>query len=223
MHAPRIITLSDIDLKWTKTMRFIPATWDQFVVKEVLIDEVYDFNFKPTDIVLNLGGNIWAFDVFAYDRVKEIITFEPDPNCFQSLLWHLEKNDIGNVTAINAAIAPNDWVVELSIGNETGHNSCVIHRNDQYIIEVPCFSMLWQIEKYRPNKIKCDIEWFEYAIFGIDIPDFVDEIWLETHTFSPEQHKMHQNLCDKFMKTWFKVRVLKNDPSNRTFLVHAKR
>jgi len=57
MHAPRKITLeyqrNGKDTK--KTAEFIPATGEQFVVKELLIDEVYAFDFKGDDTVLNIG------------------------------------------------------------------------------------------------------------------------------------------------------------------------
>ena len=102
MHAPRTITLSDGN--WTKKIVFIPGTCDQFVVREVLIDECYAFTFKKDDVVLDLGGNIGSFCVYAFDRVKQIFTFEPDVECFQRLEYHLSENNIKNVYAYNLAI-----------------------------------------------------------------------------------------------------------------------
>lgn len=205
-------------------MRFTPATGDQFVVKEVLIDEVYAFDFKKDDIVLNLWGNIWSFDVYAYDRVKTIITYEPDPKAFSELQWHLKENNITNVIAYNEAIAPYIGQVPIIIGNESGHNSCIIAGQKWDCVKVPCNSLQKAIEDSQCTKIKCDIEGFEYAIFeGIILPMRVNEIWLETHTFSVDQRNQHEKLCQDLAEQGYNVSIFKNDEYNRTFLVKAKR
>ena len=222
MHAQRTITLSDGN--WTKKMRFTPGTGDQFVIKEVLIDECYAFDFQPSDVVLNLWGNIGAFDVFAFDRVKEIVTFEPDIKAYEELIWHLRENRIGNVFAYNMAVSTYTWDIPILIGNESGHNTCVVNWDEEWIMRVNCMSISTLLEKYHFTKIKCDIEGYEYELFqDIVIPESVNEMWLETHTFSPEQMKEHVALMDNFKSQWFRVDEIRNDEYNRTYLLHCKR
>ncbi len=98
----REITLTGAGLP--KKMTYKPATDEQFIVKEVLIDECYNFNFRDSDIILNLGGNIGAFDIMAFDRVSKIITVEPTPYCIERLEHHIQLNNIKNVTLIKALV-----------------------------------------------------------------------------------------------------------------------
>lgn len=219
MHAPRTITLSDGN--WTKKMVFIPGTCDQFVVKEVLIDECYAFNFNKNDVVLDLGGNIGSFCVYAFDRVKNIYTFEPDLECFQRLEYHLSENKIKNVYTYNLAIWPYSWKIKYSKAKELGHNTTSI---DWDWIDVDCIDLREMIEFTKCTKIKCDIEGFEYEIFrNVTLPESVNEIWMETHTFSDLQKAEHKLLCDNLTQQWFGVTVNRNDEYDRTFLVCARR
>lgn len=219
MHPERKLTI-ELPWQWTKTMFFIPASDEQFVIKEVLIDECYAFDFKPTDVVLNLWGNIWAFDVFAYDRVKEIITFEPDVNCFEKLSRHLYINGIHNVYKNNMAMSYYDWEIDILIWDQAWHNTCVWEWNTK----VQCADINRICAFHQPNKIKCDIEWYEYELFEhFEIPDYVDEIWMETHTFSQEQKEKHFELKCRLVSDGFKVEEINNDEYERTYLLHAKR
>lgn len=106
-------------------MKFTPATDEQFVIKEVFIDECYAFDFNKDDVVLNLGGNIGAFDVFAFDRVKKIVTFEPNQELLNKIVYHFYLNRIQNSELHGTAIARHDGEIPFCIGDNAGHNSCV--------------------------------------------------------------------------------------------------
>ena len=77
---------------------------------------------------------------------------------------------------------------------------------------------------HNPNKIKCDIEGYEYELFkNFDIPEYVDEIWMETHTFDIGTKAEHEYLKKRLFEYGFVVNEIRNDEYNRTYLLHAKR
>jgi hypothetical protein len=49
----------------------------------------------------------------------------------------------------------------------------------------------------RFTKIKCDIEGGEYRAFlGVKIPESVNEMWFETHTFNEQAMDNHKKLIE---------------------------
>jgi FkbM family methyltransferase len=216
-HAPRTVVLTGAGKP--KTFTFVPATDEQFVLKEVLIDECYAFDFKPTDVVLNLGGHIGAFDVFAYDRVARIKTLEPSARNYAKLRAHLAANRITNVDALNLAVAGHTGYVNLLEGDNTCHNS-----TGGAGVPVPCVSLRDMLASDQYTKIKCDVEGGEYAAFdGVTLPESVNELWFETHTFSEEARAKHEKLKSDLCAQGFVTREIGNDPLSRTFILHAVR
>lgn len=220
MHKNR--TLSITDGTWTKHFSYTPWTDSQFVVKEVLIDEIYNFDFKQNDIVLNLGWHHGSFDVFAYNKVKKILTFEPSLVNYERLMYNLKLNNITNCITYNWAIARYDGEIDIHISEQSWHNSCVL--NGKQATKVKCYNIERILKEERPTKIKCDIEWFEYELFDwLIIPEQVNEIWFETHIFYKEQWTQHIKLIKDIKAQWFQETIYKNDEQNRTYLINFKR
>ena len=208
-------------------MIFQFETWtdEQYVLKEVLIDWCYEFDFKPDDILLNLWGHIWAFDLFAAPKVNTIITVEPVEDSYYKILKHLSINNIPNVMVINKAVDKYNGKASFWLGINNWHNGLMDNvESNESVIEVETIAMQ-QLLQYNPTKIKCDIEGWEYGIFeDVILPRSVNELWLETHTFNAEQKQKHDNLIGYFKEQWFKVDVIENDaPLHRTYLVHCTR
>lgn len=200
-------------------------TDEQYVLKEVLIDWCYEFDFKPNDIVLNLWWHIGAFDLFAAPKVNTVITVEPVKESYDKILKHLNINNIPNVMVINKAVDKYNWKAIFWLGINNWHNGLMDNvASNEWVIEVETIAMQ-QLLQYNPTKIKCDIEWWEYSIFeDLTLPKSVNEMWLETHTFNDKQLVQHLELCENFRQQWFNVEIIDNDtPHNRTYLVHCKR
>jgi hypothetical protein len=138
MHNPRFITIKDPIAQWEKRFKFTPGTDEQFVMKEVLIDECYAFDFKKSDIVLNLGANIGAFDVYAFDRVKQIYAFEPCAASREKLERNLEDNGISNVYVSSIAVSNYDGTARFSSLDNKGHNGIT---EDGSGVDVNCVSL----------------------------------------------------------------------------------
>ena len=65
-------------------------------------------------MLYSIWGEHWFFCVYAFDRVKNIYTFEPDLECFQRLEYHLSENKIKNVYTYNLAIWPYSWKIKYN-------------------------------------------------------------------------------------------------------------
>ena len=64
------------------------------------------FELRPTDNVLDVGGNLGMFMLWAAPQVPQgrVVTVEPTPRAHTYLALNIEKNGFANVTALNTAI-----------------------------------------------------------------------------------------------------------------------
>lgn len=208
-----------------RIFQYESGTDEQYVLKEVLIDWCYDFDFKADDRVLNLGGHIGAFDIRAAGKVNTIVTVEPVKESYDKILKHLAINNIPNVCVINKAVGKYNGTAKFWLWINNGHNGLMENvEPTEDVIEVETIA-LQQLLQHPITKIKCDIEGGEYEIFeDLTIPDSVNEMRLETHTFTEEQGMKHDRLIGDFRQQGFKVEVIDNDaPHYRTYLVHCTR
>lgn len=177
---------------------------------------------KPDDIVLNIGWHIGSFDIYAFDKVKSIVTYEPYKENFDKLCRHLKENNIKNVLAFNVAVARDDGKVTLTIGSNGGHNTTLpMEWNNQREVEADGIETIFRLEPF--TKIKCDCEWGEVDIFdGVTIPETVKEMIFETHEEIAGIEKTTR-MISQFQDQWFDCKLIKNDESDRTHLLHCKR
>ena len=82
-------------------------TLDKFIVGECFA-YLNKITTTKDDIWLDAGGNIGAFACVISNKVKKVITIEPDEENFNILLNNLITNNCGNVEAINKAIVEGD-------------------------------------------------------------------------------------------------------------------
>jgi FkbM family methyltransferase len=68
------------------------------------------FNLRATDNVLDVGGNLGIFTLWAAPQVPQgrVVTVEPTPSAHRCLTLNIEKNSLANVTAMRAAVGAND-------------------------------------------------------------------------------------------------------------------
>ena len=220
-YFDQINMLRNLTIDWV-TVTFESGTPEQFVVKELLIDRCYDFNFdRWNDVVLNLWGHIWCFDLYAFQKVKQIVTYEPMQDDYDKLIKHLQMNKTENVIAINKAVVWEKKDTVEFFTTQSWHHSLLW---EWELRIVPSEYILDIFENYKFTKIKCDIEGGEYWIFQwLEIPETVNEMRFETHTFDDIMICEHENLKTRFEQCGFKVKEIKNDVLDRTFLLHCTR
>jgi len=160
-----------ITRNWTK---------DKAIVEEVkwYLNQI---TLDSEDVFLDLWGNIWSFSVLIADRVKSVYAYEPEPENFGILMKNINK--LINVVAYNFAVVWNNDRIRtfyVNDGMNKGRHSLVVKFDKK--IKVPCVNINDIIEEHGVNKIKMDIEWWEYELLK-SITDFsqIDEIILEYH------------------------------------------
>src|ERR1039458_2492777 len=64
------------------------------------------FELRPTDNVVDVGGNLGMFVLWAAPQVQQgrVVTIEPTPRAYSCLVLNIEKNRLANVTALRAAV-----------------------------------------------------------------------------------------------------------------------
>ena len=73
------------------------------------------FELRPTDTVLDVGGNLGVFVLWAAPQVPQgrVVTIEPIPSALSCLRLNVERNGLGNVTVLHAAVGCDGGEVEL--------------------------------------------------------------------------------------------------------------
>lgn len=145
---------------------------NEYVNKGLRLDE--------TDVVFDLGGNIGCFCCEIFDRVKEVIVFEPEDVNFHFLETNIARNDATNVTPIQAAVVANDDEVrDLFLGKVPYYYSFLV-KNNRKPVPVACLNINDLIAEHRPTKMKIDIEGSELEVMlGITDFDRVEQIIFE--------------------------------------------
>ncbi|HUZ32410.1 MAG TPA: FkbM family methyltransferase [Xanthobacteraceae bacterium] len=73
------------------------------------------FELRPSDTVVDIGGNIGVFVLWAAPQVPQgyVVSVEPNPVSLGCLKLNIERNGLGNVTAMQAAAGSDGGTMEL--------------------------------------------------------------------------------------------------------------
>lgn len=137
-------------------------------------------NLSKKDIVLDLGGNIGAFTVDIFDKVKKVIVYEPEDVNYEFLSTNIEDNGAKNVVAHKQAVVGNDDKVrDFYLGKVPYYYSFLVKQNRKRV-SVECVNINDVMREYKPTKMKVDIEGSEWEVL-INCKDFgsVDQIIFE--------------------------------------------
>lgn len=182
------------------------------------------------DVVLDLGGNIGAFTCDIFDKVKKVIAYEPEDVNFEFLSVNVEENGAKNVVLHKQAVVGNeDKVRDFYLGKAPYYYSFLV-KNNRKRVPVECVNINEVMAKYKPTKMKVDIEGSEWEVL-INCTDFgrVDQIIFE-YNFDmnmdlKEDFKRFKALRKHLKKHGFDVQEMERDMKqnwNLVFLVNKK-
>lgn len=116
------------------------------------------------DVVLDLGGNIGAFTCDIFDKVKQVITYEPEDVNFEFLSTNCSENKCSNVILHKKAVVGNDDKVrDFYLGKAPYYYSFLVKHNRKRV-PVECVNINDVVRKYKPTKMKVDIEGSEWEV-----------------------------------------------------------
>jgi len=185
-----------------------------------MIDEVWGFRkydyfgyrVDPGDVVVDIGGNIGVFTVYAaaVRGASRVIVFEPFPENFAMLTHNVEENGLKTVTCVNEAVGKTRGRQLFNIHpTDPGSNSLVTEPGSGKVIEVQCCTFADIFERFGVDKIdylKMDCEGAEYDIF-----DESANLWLKrVRRISMEYHDhpilSYKDIESLLSKNGFEVR-----------------
>ena len=181
-------------------------------------------NLTKKDIVLDLGGNIGAFTCDIFDKVKKVIVYEPEDVNYEFLSTNIEDNGAKNVIAHKQAVVGNDDKVrDFYLGKAPYYYSFLVKHNRKRV-PVECVNINDVMKKYKPTKMKVDIEGSEWEVL-INCTDFgsVDQIIFE-YNFDmnmdlKEDFKRFKALKKHLKKHGFDVQEMERDMKQNWNLV----
>lgn len=181
-------------------------------------------NLTKKDVVLDLGGNIGAFTCDIFDKVKKVIVYEPEDVNYEFLSTNIEDNGAKNVIAHKQAVVGNDDKVrDFYLGKAPYYYSFLVKHNRKRV-PVECVNINDVMKKYKPTKMKVDIEGSEWEVL-INCTDFgsVEQIIFE-YNFDmnmdlKEDFKHFKALKKHLKKHGFDVQEMERDMKQNWNLV----
>ena len=151
--------------------KFLNAESD-VVRNDVLQIEYFEQNFKPNDVLWDIGSHNGHYSIFAgavSDGLDQVYSFEPDGDARKVQQFNLELNNLSNkVKLFDMAVSSTDGIVQFSSQNGNANSHVVKDDkavNESTIINVPSITLNSLLHKIRkPTFVKIDTEGAEIDI-----------------------------------------------------------
>jgi FkbM family methyltransferase len=174
---------------------------------------------KTDPVVIDCGGNIGLFSLYASKYAKKVYTLEPSPIHFDTINRMLAFNDIRNVKPINKAIYINNGFFNFyhNINETMGSLHQAVADGSKPPIQVPSITLeqLFKDEKIdHCDLLKIDIEGTEYEVICSEsfkaVADKIDTVIGETHAWADRNP---QQLINALQDAGFIYHTIPNDAS----------
>ncbi len=209
-------------------------TSDLSAIVETYLDKQYtkEFDIGKDDVVVDIGGNIGDFTVYAAKKAVngKVYVFEPSPENFRQLNKNISLNKLKNVYAYEEGMSGSKGIQYLYLNGFTTHTTSpeiakFEHLNMGSIaIKVRTIEEVFKdFNLQKINFLKIDCEGGEYEIlFNINRNTFekIEKIAMEVHLHPVYKFK---DMIDFLNKVGYKVNYDKIIPEQKTLLIYAKR
>ena len=200
------------------------ANFADIVLNQINTDRFYDAIFDGEDdlTILDIGGNIGLFSLYAHDKSKAIYSVEPTPGHFH-ILKDLTKN-YTNIHPVNVALHNEDTTIDFYISEENSTmNSSVNKYGTKIEVQARTLaSLIKELELTHVDFVKCDIEGSEMAALTDEtvgaVKDMVDCWFIEVHATDNETLKgidsLRYNrgqLIEIFERQGYAAQILRED------------
>lgn len=188
------------------------AVWEIFKKKEYRDDK--DFKIKSSDIVVDIGGHIGSFAVFAAKQAKQVYVYEAMKENYDLLNKNVKLNNLKNVKTFNVAVSDKVGEEDFFVAKENAGGSSLYQKTySRKKIKVPTTTLQEIFTKNNLKKInflKLDAEGAEYKIL-LNAPSSllkkIDKIVLEFHDNIKEHGHTYHDLVNLLEDNGFRVDV----------------
>jgi len=178
------------------------ANFADVVLNQINTDRFYDQIFEGEEdlTILDIGGNVGLFSLYAQDRARAIYPIEPTPDHFH-ILEDLTK-EYDNIHPLQLAAHNEDTTIDFYISEENSTmNSSVNKYGKKVEVQAKTIaSIIKDLELEHVDFIKCDIEGSEMNALTDEtigaVKDLVDCWFIEVHATDksmPWEQSLEQN------------------------------
>ena len=187
---------------------------DFMALTNVWIIEEYakeGFDIKNDDIIIDIGGHIGLFSIYAAEKCKsgKIFTFEPVKDNFKILKENIETNKIKNIFPEKVAISNKSSKVTIFLSDDdAGHGMYSKSSNTITIDAINLEEIFLKNNLKKCDFLKIDAEGAEFDILeniSEDMLKTISKIVIEYHIFEENSIKRLENIMEKFEKNGFKI------------------
>ena len=199
---------------------------DEFVIKEVMINNSYEKYFKlKNGCWLDIGAHIGTFSVKMAMFGSKVIAYEPEPENYKLLCANVENNELNVYTNNEAVVGNGDTERNFYVNKKknTGANTLYGKRvAGREIIKVKCENINNILKNNVIDGMKIDCEGGEFEILSA-IKDFfsIKQIVLEYH-FNILGKEKYFEIIRILQKAGFKVHY-KEPKKHWILLIGAER
>ena len=216
-------TKNGLKLKIRTRTTDLMALTNVWITQEYLHD---DFNMEDDDIVLDIGGHIGLFALFASQFCKKgkIFCFEPVKENYNVLLENLELNAIKNIIPFNLAVYDDSKKIKMYLSDDDAGHSVMLPSSKSIQADSISLKKIFDDNKIDLcNFAKIDCEGSEYSIIDTLPPEYlkrINKIAIEYH-FADSKPELANNLILKIKNADFHVR--KKSHYNDMGFLYARR
>jgi len=201
-------TKSGIKLKIRTRTTDLMALTNVWLIQEYLDDEL---NIENNDVVLDIGGHIGLFALFASQFCKKgkIFCFEPIKENYNILLENIELNAAKNIIPFNLAVYNDSKRVKMYLNEDDAGHSIILPSSKS--IQTDSISLK---KIFDDNKIdlcgfaKIDCEGSEYSIIDALPSEYlkrINKMAIEYH-FADSKPELARALISKIENAGFHVK-----------------
>ena len=195
---PILETKSDLKIKIRKNSTDLIALTHVWLIGEY---QRKKFEIKNNDVIIDVGGHIGLFSLYAsqFCKTGSIFTFEPMPENFQLLSENIKSNHLDNIHIFNLAVSNSNSFVKLFLNEDDAGHSMFSESLKSVNVDSTSLKQI-----FDDNNIECcdflklDCEGAEYEI----IKNLPSEYFRKIKKIVIEYHMAdtHPDLLDELIK-----------------------
>lgn len=198
-------------------MKLRVGSFDKWAVYQVWKFGDYkskSFAIQPTDTIIDIGGHIGSFSIWAAKQAHRgrVFTFEPNPENFLLLKENKEINQASNLEIFNMAVSETIGEITLfnSVHQNMGHSIYEYSLPNQTKVKTTMLDEILRSNNIQKvDLLKIDAEGAEYPILLNASPrtlQKIEKIILEYHDYLNHGHT-YQDIKKHLETNGFKVDV----------------
>lgn len=168
------------------------GSYAQVVLNQINGDMYRDHLKGKEQTILDIGGNVGLFSLWAHDQVEKIYAIEPTQSHVEVFQELLVLNGITNVNVVKGAIADKSGSLTLYENTNNTTMNCVVPSKHSTGIKetVPAYGLYDFIVQNKIEHIdfvKMDIEGSELVVIPSEqfkkAAQYIDRMFIEVHDF----------------------------------------